>query len=103
MDCWFMFGKKDACLPYSHMPLIEKKYGRACPRVDLEGNNARIANWISLSIHPRFEPFLLRVMEYDLSDVSKEEGKRMIDRFITVLASDTYSRLAKPGKNPLGL
>ena len=95
--------KNDPCVSNDDLELIEKVYERPCPRVVLRAENLPLVDILSLSVHPRFEPYLMLQWNESTREMPEHERSRLLRRLFAVMASKEYGSLAPPPRNLLGL
>jgi hypothetical protein len=96
-------GTNDPCLSPAHLAMIEQQYERPCPKVDIEPDNLLVRDVLSLSVHPRFEPYSVLYWNEHTADLPAPLRRRLLTRLIYAMRSAEYGKLAPPPRSLLGL
>lgn len=96
-------GTNDPCIPEYHLALFEEKYDRPCPKVEVDPDNFLISDVLSLSVHPRFEPYAELYWAEHTAELPPAERRRLLTRLIYAMRSAEYGKLAPPPRSLLGL
>lgn len=101
-DAATLRATNEPCVPDSHLVMIQERYGRPCPRVEVAPENMLVRDMLALSVHPRFDALFEPFWREHTADLTGGTRRALIKRLIDVMKTKAYSDIAPPPRNPFG-